>query len=659
MSTFKPHIARPAIIVDTNVGAQTCTIQYSDRLDQRHHTCPMPHPFAGAGWGILTGPTRGTRVMVDTTVGERPFIVATIPMNQFSNDFSDPSLLQNVSASMAAYPRLKSGEIAIQSQSGTFLHFDAAGSAKLTAGQLRFELAADGTGSLAYKSRYENTEAHRSIAGLIKRDLRETPRGVEEFLDKLMPVKAEAPWSTVGRNPLVDTALLTFRIDKNEKASRNPPLVENRSLIYEFARTSMAETHEAETNRISGQSAKESAAILSQPNRRDFSRADVFNLGPHLPNNLIERIEGTAVDIYGNILDINRNIVDFSAVDLKDEHRLEHESALLRRSIKHHFELNARKHPLNIEGNPDELDSHNDEDIACATGHSFSRWSLDIDGEGLTKINIPASSNVGNIPLLARHVNVHDPADRNAGDFRPSSDADQASRRDVQHIAFGNLAGDGIEVPQSYAPPNITDGGDTFAYRTAYHDVAEVAKTLLEEVDEEPAVSDKLNNDLLDQNANAGGRSLHANLDGSLELNVGRDTVDRKSVLLDTAGSIVGHLGADLNGRSFVGQADGDVLLQVGGASVGDDGPALQPAVRFFVKNGDGFHKIEVTGDGIFITSAPDSNIVIHSENNLVLSAKGQILNAATSIFNYGSFGDNGNTINGQRFIQRVSGPIK
>lgn len=658
MSTFKPNIARPAIIVDTNIGAQTCTVQYTDRIDTRHYTCPMPHPFAGAGWGVFVGPVRGTRVMVDTTVGERPFIVSTISMNQFSNDFSDPTILQNVSADISAYPRLKSGEIAIQSQAGTLLHFDANGAAKLVAGQLKWELTSAGVGSLSYQSRYENTEAHRCVSGLIKRDLREKPREMERLLDKLIPVKAEAPWSTIGRNPLLDTALLTFRVDQDEKATRNPPLVEHRSLVYEFARTSMSGTHAEEADRTVGQSASESAAFLSQPNRRDLARTDVFNLGPHLPNNLIERIDGTAVDIYGNILDLNRNIIDFSSVDVKDEHRLEQESALLRRAIKHHFELNARKHLLNIEGNPDVLDSHNEEDQACATGHSFSRWSLDIDGEGLTKINIPASSNVGNIPLLARHVNVHDPEDRNA-DPRSTADLGQTTRRDIQHIAFGNLTGDGVSIPQTYAPPNITDGGDQFVYRTAYHDILEIAEAILDANDEGLPVAASLDNDLLNPEANAGGRSVHANLDGSLELNVGRDSADKKSIVLDTAGSVVSHIGRDVNGHSLVGQTDGDVLLQVGGAAVDGESVVVSPAARFFVKNGDGFHKIEITEDGVFITSAPNTNVVIQSENNLVLHAKGSVLIGGESIFSYGDYEDNGNTLKGQRLIERVKGSIR
>src|SRR3990167_2327885 len=88
MSSFFPAIARPAVIMDVNHAAQTCTIQYADRAEVKLYTCPLPHPFVGAGWGIFVGPTRGTRVLVDSTLGDQPFIVATIAMNQFSGSLN-------------------------------------------------------------------------------------------------------------------------------------------------------------------------------------------------------------------------------------------------------------------------------------------------------------------------------------------------------------------------------------------------------------------------------------------------------------------------------------------------------------------------------------------------------------------------------------------
>ena len=654
MSSFFPAIARPAVIMDVNHAAQTCTIQYADRAEVKLYTCPLPHPFVGAGWGIFVGPTRGTRVLVDSTLGDQPFIVATIAMNQFSGSLNGQANLAGMRVSQAAYPVMHAGEVVIQSQAGSALAFDRDGKIRLSNNDIRLEYSNSGAAALTYRSSYTNTEAHREISGLIRRDIRTKPREIESSQNKLTSADADKLWSTIGRNPTIEPALLTLNLNDSNKTTRNPVLAEHRSLVYEFARTSMAGGYKDEAERIEDSD----HSFLSQPNRRDMSRTDVFNLGPHLPNNLIERIEGTAIDIYGNMLDLNRNIIDFNQVKIGDAHRIEHENILLRRAIKYHFEINSRKHNLGIDGDSDNLDSHNPGDQACKNGYAFSRWSIDVDGEGLTKINIPSSSNVGNIPLLTRHINQYGEKDRNAGDFRPPADT-SATRRDIQHVAFGDTDGEGISIPQTYAPPNIVKDGNEFVYRTAYHDVIAIGAEILADTGDDTFVNTSLNNDLLNPAADAGGRSVHANLDGSLELNVGRDTADKKSILLDTAGSLIAHLGRDSRNNSVVAQTDGDVLMQVGGSSVRGESQMPTNAFKLYVSDGSGnFHKIEVKDEGIFITSATNSNIVIQSQNNLILDAKGQVFVGGKDISLYGSFADSGNTISSQRRIERIGGVL-
>ena len=70
-----------------------------------------------------------------------------------------------------------------------------------------------------------------------------------------------------------------------------------------------------------------------------------------------------------------------------------------------------------------------------------------------------------------------------------------------------------------------------------------------------------------DSKKNPGGKSANLNFEGSIEASVGRDNYDAKSILLDTAGSLIAWLGKDKAGRSLVLQTDGEVLVNVGGAS--------------------------------------------------------------------------------------------
>ncbi len=62
----------------------------------------------------------------------------------------------------------------------------------------------------------------------------------------------------------------------------------------------------------------------------------------------------------------------------------------------------------------------------------------------------------------------------------------------------------------------------------------------------------------------SGGRSANLNFEGSLEVSLGKDNSDGKSLLLDTAGGVVAWYGSDKAGRSLVVQTDGDVALNVG-----------------------------------------------------------------------------------------------
>jgi hypothetical protein len=155
----------------------------------------------------------------------------------------------------------------------------------------------------------------------------------------------------------------------------------------------------------------------------------------------------------------------------------------------------------------------------------------------------------------------------------------------------GSFAGQSIDNPE-YAPETI-DGYRNVTAGTAYHDLMRIASSIFsssgklrnpnpeEGADVVPPMSDTINNKIpeiekgvyqttTNKEANAGGRSVHANLDGSMEMSIGADTVDRKSIVLDLAGGVISHYGRDKNGRSLIHQTDGDVIVQVGGPGLND-----------------------------------------------------------------------------------------
>jgi hypothetical protein len=116
------------------------------------------------------------------------------------------------------------------------------------------------------------------------------------------------------------------------------------------------------------------------------------------------------------------------------------------------------------------------------------------------------------------------------------------------------------------------------------------------------------------------------NFDGSIEVNIGANTIDRQSMWLDTAGGIVVNMGRDNSGRSAMMSMNGDVYLQIGGFGVSGD-------QRFPTLNGSkgGTFDIRVINSGgqcsvvrfddNGVTLITPGNLQIHSNQDLTITA--------------------------------------
>jgi hypothetical protein len=151
-------------------------------------------------------------------------------------------------------------------------------------------------------------------------------------------------------------------------------------------------------------------------------------------------------------------------------------------------------------------------------------------------------------------------------------------------------------------------------------------------------------------NANAGGRSGSISLDGSLELNIGANTVDRQSLWLDTAGGLVANIGRDINSRSAMVSMNGDVYFQIGGFGVSGDARFATlnngnygAVLDLRISSGGGYvHMIRADQNGITVMSP--GNIILHSKGNMTLTADGNMTIDAASL------------IVQQRFVLKDSG---
>lgn len=505
-----------------------------------------------------------------------------------------------------------------------------------------------GLWSVRFDQQMSFSEAHREVTGPIYRDKKANrSRGV--IGSPLTGHSYQKSLNQIGLDPKTKTSV-------SIADDRNPSLTEHRQMFYEFI-DSFGYTFDEQEKRLYG--GEDPQTTL--PTQRRGLRTDTMSLGLDSPNYLAEIIVGTVVDIFGNILDINRAILPSGIIDslnfTKSEENkdvvFEKLKTQLRKSIAYHFEINARKEGLNL---PDY-----EETSSYATARS--RFFLDIDKEGQFKMNVPASSEVGNVSVLVRHENFSNLKGAENQEDRGQFLRNVTNNQDIQLEPHGK----GVveltskeETLKSYSAPVNRFDGERIKLGTAYHEISGVLElhkfeapykgnggypnSLLNLV--EP-VADVVSPEVIvaGDGSNAGGRSGTISMDGMLSLSIGANTVDRQSLWLDCAGGIVGAIGRDRFDRSLAATLDGDVMVQVGGVTVGDDGrfpsavfnnEARDGTIDIRVWNSGSFHTIRIDPEGIKIHTPQRIDIVSEGEMRFK-SVNSNIYFDAESIYFYAS----------------------
>lgn len=675
------HSIRVGII--KNVGRTYIDFEFLDRIDDQTFRVPIPHPYAGRGGGFFAGIEKDTLILVANGPEEKWYCVSIIPDHNFYFNL-DGAI--DIREHESPYPTLKEGELCLKSNQGSRIDLLDNGNICIDAGiglsSADIELSKEsGTLYIRANNNYFFTESGRKIEGVIRRDMGSVERSIDtDILNFLDSETYERLLSSIGRFAKDEVQNRTTKLLR--QTVRNPALIEKREIIYEYANSADVRpldeeikyyTHSKPDPLTGLDSIKEALGVQQKSSARANRRTDILNLNQRNYNHLIEKVEGTLVDIYGNVLDINRNIIDIpntSAVNTtigNDTKGLKRIYDHHRRGIKFHYEINSRKDILASEPPQSDKNKNN--------AKNFSRWSMDVDGEGLTKINIPASSETGNIPILSRYFTSRDENDIDNGAFKDKS------RRDIRIKQFGAKSGNnfcGTNISNSdYLPETIDNSKVTVG--TAYHDLMNIAESIFTSgalvdpkrvpgVSTEGPMSSNVSNKIPDLNtaseANAGGRSLHLNLDGSMEMSIGADTVDKKSLVLDTQGSVVSHFGMDRNGRSIIHQTDGDIIIQVGGSTTSDDdrfdakqAEQVRPGRIEIHLNRPGqgtSQKILIDENGM--TLDIQGNMVFKSSGDMAFDAGGRLLLHGELVFNYGSVNVEERTITGSEVLMVRSG---
>lgn len=555
-------------------GDGTVQVRLDERNSQQANSefkVPMPSAWAGPSGEFMGGyPATGSPVTLKQSQGGQWFIENYIPS---TSAFADPL---NTSA-------LKPGRAVMQVKGGTRIFVDP--KIGIQAGSAESYIHADPSRSIFshnYSMELAFTQAARHVEGIILRDIVENSNR-----NVLGPVLSSHIYNDsltpIGMDPTAAPS-----ISGAGGAIRNPPLVEARELVYEFADTFGFRSDSEEASRMAGIPQTVTA------NGRKDSRADVLSLGQQYPNQLMETIKGTVVDIHGNILDLNRNIIPIGRIDELSLRKnpdkvdaLARIRAQERKSIAYHFEINTKKQGVIEDSGAEGISSIPDVDDVSDYSRRRSRFSIDIDKEGQFKINIPSSSETGNIGLLTRYENYPNLLSKKDGVTNPNAFIKNSERRDIFLDSFAGkpaitLSGsdetlDGYEAPID----RITE--KPMLLGTAYHDITKVCYSFLPDAvkmnlyEENPLLDLEPYEKFVEENiivsgkdANAGGRSGTFTSDGHISFNVGANTSDRQSMWSDFAGGIISQIGRDKRGVSWAANLDGDMLIQIGGAGIGN-----------------------------------------------------------------------------------------
>ncbi len=661
---------RLAKVVRTDLNKNRVFIRFfgTDMFSQGRQVEAIYPGFMGApdGTGFWHGLSKGDTVLVTNTKSDK-FIILNKLTNVGSSSLNVDSIIENISPPGPI--NITDGMFAIRAKvfkgdrTSELMTIEAVPGSGILLGMNPFaSLFIDLFPKTGESSKYDSvlnlssgqnntiTEAGYNINGVVY-------RSIEQPTAQLLSARHQERWYSSLQPICLDPT--NNRVDKTEDQTRikNPPFVERREMIYEFAENANVESDSSEEKKQNYETSKtaEEKFISRLSTSRRARKHDILSLSLVAPNCLMETVKGTLVDVYGNILDLNRNRLpvgrdenikidgtEKSYNSIREQHR---------RGVAFHWELNARK-------TPKEAPIETGTGIAYAKTESTytrerRRFFIDVDKEGQFKINVPCSSETGNIALIANYENTStiNPKQDDYGNNYDTFVMPEKGKQDILLDAYGKgcitLKGSEKLIPVD----RITD--QPIKLGTVFHDIS---KTCCEPVFIDPedkdlgaaifagpdggpdgkiwtsVITKEVNID--GDSANAGGRSGTITFDGMLNMSIGANTVDRQSLWFDTAGGIISRIGRDKNDISVATQLDGHYYMQIGGNTINDDNrfSSLNNNANknfiFEVRLIDGnnnYHRINIDQHGILLRSAGD--IRLEAKDNIVLHGASVISN--------------------------------
>lgn len=670
MYSYIPEFIYEGVIQEIDYEAGTCVVApLNSRKDNEIKEVAIPFLAGSGNSGVWSGNLkRGSRVVLANTSGageQFAVILSNIPQkNKFANVFNRRKPGETPSGSVA-YPKLVEGRVVIRGDQGSEVCLSESGDVFINAGGggageyfKKFNVKSVASYKVAHEhSSFSN--AGRFYQGTVRRLASNKRNYYPKSTLNEAPLFVDLDFHNVATPVGFFNGSKCFKYTYGNK-KRNPEIAEHRTVINEFSTESIFTGFDDEVARI-----KNEKQLFE--NSDSFERyrepSNTLQLAEH---ELIEIVGGNLVDFKGNILDLNYRSIAYGSPGNKTpkkniETNYGAAKILSRRGIGYHFMLST-----NVDSNQ-----------VSTTSNSFI---FDIDKEGLLRLNIPKSSDTGNIPFpalttfedgsggisteysnpstlepipvtlrdqdgnvvlpptadrLQRETGIRFTNSDNNPYFPAAGGGDGSGTIRVNTTKYHNMYAiaerlianniSKIEIPESFTndngfidglplgkpyeifdseeetseligdlnsaefqlptfmsvvrvvpgAPGMYSGGDTVVAGANFTD-DDLAQSYSNSFVLEEGESGDLEARIVDpvfgdDRERVGGKSAVLNFEGSVESSIGRDNTDKKSLVLDTAGSVLAWFGLDANGRSLIMQTDGEMLINVGGSYRGTD----------------------------------------------------------------------------------------
>ncbi len=632
-------------VIETVNGDGTYDIYYADDNSNNPIKGVSASNVGSFGSGVFTRYHHGAQVWVGQSYYYQPLIVGFADM---------PGSIEQAQGALEAddidAPSVEPGEVILQAKSGAHIDLRNDGNIKISNLKNDGIFLSDAHRALIVNSQqhYVLSESGYTVEGRVRRfHPGYTPGKDPVFVDLLSDPEADAFAIEIARDPS-QKSLPMNRARGTANVLRNPAFAEKREMILEFADSFFVRDAQAETDlaaefpkniqEMDRSIAKRRGYGTNEQNFDNLRHASRTNLLKLDSNVIIERVQGTLVDIFGNVLDINYNKINLPKITQKGKDAIEESHLLLSRSVAYHFQVNSRS-------------------VLTDDATGSSKFTLDIDKQGQFKLNVPRTASSGTVPTISSFVSgsanlnsridvsnvqlsqsqIPTPTGGSAGTaFHDMTlTADRLIRYTLQTINPIKVHNNTLGIQEKGDTPNI----EVLFNSSTKTSVIPQYTTTVSVKNGAPAISDEVTA------AHAGGRSGLMNFEGSLEVSIGKDEIDEKSLMLDTAGSLVAWFGMDRHGRSAVVNADGAVLFNIGDYATDNNGNNKfhQGTLAIRVNLADdqnpnigelqagklasnkttSDHIIYVGPQGIVISSGHGTPIAIRSGGDILLEANG------------------------------------